>query len=107
LTIVSPGTQTRDFTHVHDIVAGILVCADSAQGDGYQLGTGKERSLIDVAALFASPTVFIPALPGERRSGRADTSQMKALGWQPVIDLEEYVKEFCATSSFGSQAGLV
>lgn len=94
LTVVSPGTQTRDFTHISDIVDGILICADKGQGDGYMLGTGREWSILDVAELFGGEYVLIPARPGERKRGRADTTKVRGLGWEPKYSLDSYVAEF-------------
>jgi UDP-glucose 4-epimerase len=94
LTVVSPGTQTRDFTHITDIVDGILLCAEKGQGDGYLLGTGREWQLIEVAELFGGNYVLTPALRGERVRGRADTTKARDLGWTPRHALDEYIAEF-------------
>jgi UDP-glucose 4-epimerase len=96
LTVVSPGTQTRDFTHVDDIVAGILTCARKGSGDGYLLGTGREWPILEVAELFGSGHVLVPALPGERQQGRADITQASNLGWTAQRDLASYVRDFVA-----------
>jgi UDP-glucose 4-epimerase len=97
LTVVSPGTQTRDFTHIDDIVAGILLCAEHGQGDGYLLGTGTEWPIVEVAKLFGAPYRLVPALPGERVSGRADTSKARELGWAPQHRLGDYIAHYVAT----------
>jgi UDP-glucose 4-epimerase len=94
LTVVSPGTQTRDFTHIDDIVEGILTCAEKGQGDGYLLGTGREWQLLEVAKLFGRPYVLTPALRGERVRGRAEATKARELGWAPRHSLDEYIAEF-------------
>jgi UDP-glucose 4-epimerase len=91
LTIVAPGTQTRDFTHIDDIVDGIVICAARGKGDGYLLGYGHERSLIEVAGLFGTSYELVSTRPGERTRGQADTSKARALGWTPKIDLPDYI----------------
>jgi UDP-glucose 4-epimerase len=96
LTIVAPGTQTRDFTHIDDIVDGIVICAEHGSGDGYLLGAGQERPLIEVAELFGAPYVLVPARPGERVRGQADTTKARALGWEPKHALDDYVASFLA-----------
>jgi UDP-glucose 4-epimerase len=96
LTVVSPGTQTRDFTHIDDIVDGVMICADRGSGDGYLLGTGQEWRLIDVAKMFGAPYEFVAAKPGEREGGRADSTRVGALGWSPQISLDAYVAGFVA-----------
>ena len=94
LTVVGPGTQTRDFTHVDDIVAGIIRCYETGSGDGYLLGTGQEWQLVDVAKLFGTEYLIVSARKGERQHGRADISKAKALGWTPQRSLAEYVNQF-------------
>lgn len=93
LTVVAPGTQTRDFTHIDDIVSGIIVCFEKGEGDGYELGYGKERKLIDVARMFSDNITMLPSKVGERKSGKANYKKAKALGWKAKIDLKEYIKE--------------
>ena len=94
LAVVSPGTQTRDFTHVDDIVSGVLLCAEKGFGDGYLLGTGIEWPILEVAKLFRSEIAMIPELPGERVRGRADISKAHETGWEPKRRLDEYIADF-------------
>jgi UDP-glucose 4-epimerase len=96
LTVVSPGTQTRDFTHIDDIISGILICADKGSGDGYLLGYGRERPILEVAELFGVPYDMVPSRPGERVRGQADTTKARALGWSPTRSLDDYVAAFVA-----------
>ncbi len=91
LTVVSPGTQTRDFTHIDDIIDGILRCYRDGSGDGYLLGAGQEWSLAEVAKMFTDNWVLVPARQGERVRGQADTTKARSLGWQPTQSLPEYV----------------
>lgn len=96
LTVVAPGTQTRDFTHIDDIVDGIVLCAERGSGDGYLLGTGREWPLVEVAKLFGVPYVLIPAKRGERGRGRAEATKARDLGWAPRRSLDGYVADFVA-----------
>jgi UDP-glucose 4-epimerase len=96
LPVVAPGTQTRDFTHIDDIVSGIVTCAEHGSGDGYLLGTGHEWPILDVAKMFGGEIEMIPALPGERVRGRADTTKARDLGWAPQRDLPGYIADVTA-----------
>ncbi|WP_229076088.1 NAD-dependent epimerase/dehydratase family protein [Actinoplanes sp. DH11] len=96
LTVVSPGTQTRDFTHIDDIVRGLILVARGGEGDGYLLGAGHEWPLLDVAKMFGGEYQLIPALPGERTRGQADITKAASLGWRPERSLDEYVAKFVA-----------
>lgn len=96
LPVVSPGTQTRDFTHIDDIVRGIVLVAQKGNGDGFLLGAGHEWPLIEVAEMFGVPYELVPALRGERSRGQADITKAAGLGWQPSVRLDEYVASFVA-----------
>ncbi|MGW2547919.1 NAD-dependent epimerase/dehydratase family protein [Kitasatospora sp. NPDC001574] len=97
LTVVEPGTQSRDFTHIDDIVEGLLLCAERGSGDGYLLGRGEEHRLVDVARMFGTEIEMVTARRGERVGGRADNSLARELGWEPRISLPDYIAEFVAT----------
>ncbi|WP_312034343.1 NAD-dependent epimerase/dehydratase family protein [Actinoplanes sp. TBRC 11911] len=96
LPVVSPGTQTRDFTHIDDIVRGIVLVAQKGSGDGYLLGAGHEWPLLEVAKMFGVAYEMIPALPGERERGQADITKAAGLGWQPEHRLPDYIAAFVA-----------
>lgn len=94
LPVVEPGTQSRDFTHVSDIVNGILICAEKGLGDGYQLGTSREKTILDIAKMFGTEIEMIPARKGERVRGKADPTKARALGWEPRVKIEDYIADF-------------
>lgn len=96
LPVVSPGTQTRDFTHIDDIVRGIVLVAQKGSGDGYLLGAGQEWPIIEVAQMFGVPYELKPALPGERTRGQADITKAAGLGWHPEHRLPDYIAAFVA-----------
>ncbi|WP_200213738.1 NAD-dependent epimerase/dehydratase family protein [Micromonospora coerulea] len=96
LSVVAPGTQTRDFTHVDDIIDGILACYRDGSGDGYLLGYGHEWPLAEVAGMFTDNYTLVPARQGERVRGQADTTKARSLGWAPKRRLPDYIAAFKA-----------
>ena len=93
LTITGNGEQRRDFTHVSDIVEG-LVAMSGDKGDCkiYQLGTGKNYSINELARMFSSDIDYISKRPGEAWTTLADNSLAKKnLNWSPKVDIEDYV----------------
>lgn len=94
--IVSPGTQQRNFTHVHDIVDGLILVGESGQGDEYGLGNETAYSIFDVADMFGfgKDVVMFPERPGNRMTSGLDTSKAHALGWKTQHDLLSYVNVF-------------
>jgi UDP-glucose 4-epimerase len=93
LTITAPGTQTRNFTHVADIVAGLMVVAEKGQGDGYGIGADQSYSVLDVAKMFGGETVLMPERPGNRLTSGVDNQKLKALGWQQKHTLTDWIEQ--------------
>jgi UDP-glucose 4-epimerase len=99
LTVVSPGTQTRRFTHVSDIVEGIRLIGERGEGDGYHISNEGPYSILDLARLFESEIIMMPERKGNRTGSAVDTSKTKALGWEPNVSLEDHIREFRAACS--------
>jgi UDP-glucose 4-epimerase len=94
LTVVSPGTQSRDFTHVNDIINGIIMVMEKGFNEEYMFGTGKNWKLSDVASMFTSDWVFVPERKGERLSSvMLDNKNTFRLGWEPKINLKDYINQ--------------
>ena len=94
LTVVEPGGQSRDFTHINDIVSGVVLAAEKGQQGEYPLGTGISHKIIDVAKMFNHEYVMIPERRGERFYGKAIPSlTYQHLGWKAKIKLEDYIKK--------------
>jgi UDP-glucose 4-epimerase len=95
LTIVKPGTQTRCFTHIDDIIKGILLVTEKGSGDGYLLGSKEELSVIDVAKMFDRNYFLIDERKGERNFSKFENSRAETeLGWKAEIKLKDYINTF-------------
>lgn len=96
MTITGDGTQTRDFTHVRDIVRANLLAAKSdkvGKGEVINIGGGKNASVNRVAELIGGPTVHVPPRL-EPHDTLADTSRAKSLlNWEPTVTLEDGIAE--------------
>jgi len=97
LTIYGDGNQTRDFTHVFDVVeANILAMKSKKVGKGEVLNIcfGKNHSINYVADLIGGKRVYLPPRKGEPRHTLGDNSlAKKLLGWKPKVSLEKGIKE--------------
>jgi UDP-glucose 4-epimerase len=96
MTITGDGLQTRDFTHVRDVVrANVLAARASGAGKGevINIGAGKNASVSAIAELIGGPVEHIaPRL--EPHDTLADNSLAKELlGWKPQVSLEEGIAE--------------
>ena len=97
MTIVGDGDQRRDFTHVSDVVeANILAAQFSAceWGQTYNIGTGTNNSVNEIASLLGGDTIHIPARIGESRITLANASKAnKELGWNSKVSLAAWIAE--------------
>ena len=95
LTITGDGEQRRDFTHVYDICDGLICLSKHTHtGEVYNLGTGTNYSINEIAAMFSDDTTYIPARPGEARITLADISATQNFGYQPKQNITNYVESF-------------
>ena len=99
LTIVGDGEQRRDFTHIIDVVNANILAATSNgpksfYGTVYNVGSGKNYSVNELAAMISDETVNIPPRPAESRFTLANNSKLSStFGWKPTVKLENWVKE--------------
>lgn len=101
-TIYGTGKKSRDFIHVDDVNRFhlMLVKDPSIQGGTYNLGSGKDYSVLEVFQVIqeemgtdVTPN-FKPDLPQEADRTLADISATVATGWRPEIELREGVRRF-------------
>lgn len=97
LTVVGDGLQTRDFIHVSDIALANLTVAEKDvdnYGQVYNVGTGRPISVKKIASMFSDDIVHLPPRPAEARHSSANISKIKRIyGWEPKVNLEEWIKE--------------
>lgn len=98
LKIVSPGTQTRIFTHIDDIVRGLLLVGEKGSGDGYGLGAEEEYSILEIAKMFGGRVEMLPERQGNRMTSSIDLSRSRdELGWKAEKSVKNYIEEFRAS----------
>ncbi len=98
LGVVAPGTQERVFTHVHDIVDGLVVVGAKGEGDGYGIGSEDSFSILELAKLFDREVVMLPERQGNRMQAVVDTAKTRSLGWAPRRSLKEDIAKFVKTA---------
>lgn len=94
LIIHGDGEQRRDFTHIDDIVDGLIRIADSDEKheDAWELGTGKNYSIKEVAQMFNTRIVHKPDVQGNyRETIRINNDAVERLGWKPTDKLKQYI----------------
>ncbi|MCX6752157.1 MAG: NAD-dependent epimerase/dehydratase family protein [Candidatus Nomurabacteria bacterium] len=91
LQVVLPGTQKRNFTHVDDIVDGVLLVAEKGEGDNYGIGSDDLYSVNEIAEIFGGEVEYIPARAGNRESSELMTAKIKELGWKQERNIKDYI----------------
>jgi len=95
LTITGNGEQRRDFTHVYDICDGLICLSDHEFiGNVFNLGTGTNYSVNEIAEMFKTDTMYIPSRPGEAKITLADISETQRYGYSPKQSIKTYIEEF-------------
>ena len=98
ITIVGDGEQRRDFTHIDDIVDGLIKIAfgTDTHEDAWELGTGFNYSLNEVAELFVEKFSAVKVYMSQERGNyketiRVNNDAIDRLGWNPTDKLKEYI----------------
>ena len=93
------GGQTRDYVYVGDVARATLA-ATEREGSVYNVGTGRETSVVELLDLCqriagtSFEATFMPSRPGEIRRSVLDPSRaLDELGWRPEHSLEDGLRE--------------
>jgi len=96
ILIHGDGEQRRDFTHIDDIVDGLIKIAESDEKheDAWELGTGNNYSLNEVASMFGNiHREYVDDVKGNyRETLRINNDAIDRLGWKAEDRLEQYIK---------------
>ena len=98
LTIVKPGTQMRDYTHIDDILEGCYKAVIKNKNKEYMLSSGKKFSILQIAKMFNTKYKYIPSRPGDRKDSIVKNNKEKIiLGLKAKISISNYIKNFIKT----------
>ena len=96
LTITGDGTQTRDFTSVHDVARANLLAMTSKKvggGEVVNIGCGRNFSVNQVAKLIGGKSVHVTPRLEPHDTLASNALAKKLLGWVPKVKLEDGIKE--------------
>ena len=93
LTIVSPGTQKRNFTHIDDIIDGLILVGENGYGDEFGIGSPDAYSIKEIAEMYDGKIEMLPERKGNRMTADVMISKTEALGWKPKRTIKEYINE--------------
>lgn len=98
LTVREPGTQERIFTHVHDIVEGLVLVKEKGEGDEFGLGAEESFTIIQIAEMFGGNIEMLPNRAGNRMSAKLDPSKSHSIGWKAKHSIRDYINSFIKIS---------
>ena len=91
LNVVKPGSQKRNFTHIDDIISGLILVGENGYGDGYGIGNPKSYSILEVAQMFGGEVNFLPERKGNRMTAEVFTNKTEKLGWKSTKSIQDYI----------------
>jgi len=96
LTIVGDGSQKRDFVYVGDVARANYLAAvmplKGHEGEVFNVGSGKNYSIKEIADCISSDQSYIPLRNGEMDTTLANIDKIgSVLGWTPETDVLEWV----------------
>ena len=98
MTITGDGNQTRDFTHVEDVVKGLILSMELDTTDSAEvinLGAGEACSMNDIANMICGPRIYIEPRIEPRHTLANNRKAKKLLGWVPSVSIKEGIEELC------------
>ena len=96
LTITGDGEQTRDFTHVNDVVSALYKASQSdavGKGEVFNVGAGVQTTINDLARMIGGSVAYVPARI-EAKYSQADIEATKeTFDWEPTVSLSDGIAE--------------
>jgi len=96
IKIFGDGTQTRDYTHVSDVVEGyITILERGTAGEVYNIATGEDWSVKYIANKLQEiagkkvDVVHVAPRKGEVDKLRGDAYKLRGLGWEYKINFDQ------------------
>jgi dTDP-glucose 4,6-dehydratase len=101
LPIYGDGQQSREWTFVADLCRALRLLVERGEiGTAYNVGSGQERTTVEVAEAITDVldvqdelVEFVSDRPGHDRRYALETSRIEDLGWQPAWSFEEGLEE--------------
>jgi UDP-glucose 4-epimerase len=93
LTVVSPGTQKRNFTHIDDIISGLTLVGENGYGDNFGIGHSRSYSILEIALAFNCEIKTLDKRQGNRMDAEIVCTKTKELGWHETISIMDYIDQ--------------
>lgn len=93
LTVVLPGTQTRCFTHIDDIIDGVLSSVECFKNTDIPISSNDEMSIIEIATYLSANHIYLPERKGDRLNSNKPLKDKLRLeqDWSTKYNLKDYL----------------
>jgi UDP-glucose 4-epimerase len=81
------------FTHVDDIINGLILVGKKGLGDNFGIGASKSYTIIEIADMLKMPYKILESKKGNRLSSSLKTIKTRELGWKATKCLSDYLYE--------------
>jgi len=98
LSVVLPGTQKRNFTHIEDIINGLILVGENGYGDEFGIGSSEAFTINEIAKMFGGKIEMLPERKGNRMSADVITSKTVSLGWKSTKSIKDYIEKLRANN---------
>ena len=96
LTVVSPGTQRRNFTHIDDIINALVLVGENGYGDEFGIGSPDAYTILEIAQMYGGDIEMLPERAGNRMAADVMSAKTQALGWKATKNVKDYIDELKA-----------
>jgi UDP-glucose 4-epimerase len=96
LTVVSPGTQKRNFTHIDDIINALVLVGENGYGDEFGIGSPEAYTILEIAQMYDGKIEMLPERAGNRMAADVISAKTEALGWKATKNIKDYINELKA-----------
>ena len=100
VTLWGTGSPKREFLHSRDLASAVLMATEKYDSDVHlNIGTGEDLTIKELAHLvgtlagFKGQTLWDATKPDGTPRKVMDVSRLKAMGWNPMISLEDGIQE--------------
>lgn len=96
LVIYGNGSKRRDFTHVDDIVDGLIKIMETGSwGFEFEFGRGENYSVKEISEMYGKEVIYQDDKPGEAQETLCDYKlSHKILNWTPEKNIGDYINEY-------------
>jgi UDP-glucose 4-epimerase len=105
--IYGDGLQSRDFIHISDVVRANLIVMEhpKAAAKTFNVGRGVSTTLLEIIKEINYLTgknlqpIHKEARLGDIRHSLADNTELKSLGWSPIVNIREGLADMLKTQT--------